>query len=116
MQLPSDIFTTVTIKRYAQGSYTNGIWTDGAETTTTIVASVQPSDCDTLHEEAGYRKKESVDVFSPSILNALDEKTGTRADRIYWEGYWHKVLHVDFHYLTPELSHYKAHAMREQST
>ena len=42
------MFTEVTMRRYAAGSYVSGRWVPGAVTESTIVASVQPAKSDEL--------------------------------------------------------------------
>jgi len=116
MQLSPDIFISVSLKRYAAGSFSGGRWSDGAESDVTITASVQPAASSTAHPDEGERAKDSINVWSQDPIYALDDETGRKGDRILWEGEYYRVEDVNYHRMTPELTHYNATAVKEQKT
>jgi hypothetical protein len=107
------MFTSVTVKRYAAGSWAAGVFTAGAQSTVTITASVQPAKPDELQNlsAAARRSSAGIKVYSESELRTADEATGIQADRVSWEGEDWEVQAVSRHRLS-NLAHYKALATR----
>lgn len=111
MQTSADMFTSCTLRRRAAGVFTSGRWIDGAETESTIVASVQPLTSDELLQlPEGDRSKGARRVYTESELQAGDESAGLVADRIVWGGEEWEVHKVDGHGLG--LAHYAATVVR----
>lgn len=118
MQITSDIFTSVTLLRYAAGGYdSHGRPVAGTETSVSITAAVQPGGMKELMSlEEGDRTKDTIAVWSQDPIYTLDEVQGRKADRISWDGSYWQVRKVESYGTTPELKHYHAIAVREQMT
>ena len=116
MQMPSELFYAVTIRRNSPGRYTAGRWVDGAWTDISITGNVQSGGFkEMMHLEEGERSKDTIAVRSPSPIYTIDEVAGKKADRVFYDGvYWeaHKVEHNPG---PPELAHYYAVCIREQA-
>lgn len=105
------MFTEVTMRRYAAGTYTNGRWVPGAVTEIPIVASVQPAKSDELLRlPEGMRTKGVVKAYTDSELQPGDEGQRSQPDRIVWDGEEWEVQVVDRHQLG--IAHYKAICVR----
>jgi hypothetical protein len=102
------MFTEITRKQFAPGTYTNGTWVPGAGTESQIVASVQPEgDADKLDRlPEGVRSRGVVKVYTGCELRTADEETQTPADQVLWDGEWWEVQIVDTWALGIE--HFKA--------
>ena len=77
----------IQVKRYEEGSWVDGYFVNGVETTLDIEANVQPlrgHELLTLPE--ADRTKESIKVYCVETLNTLEEVGQTKADVIVWEG------------------------------
>lgn len=116
MQMPAELFCSVTVKRYAPGALdANGRFTAGAESTVTITASVYPAGMKTmLSPEEGERTKDQIGIVTQDPIYTLDETLGRKADRVLWDGEYYQVRQVQHFTNTPELTHYNATAVREQ--
>ena len=80
----------VTGKRFADGTYSKGTFTDGPATAIDFYASVQqptPDDLELLEE--GKRSMRSIVLFTDFPLR-LVSKTAN-ADRVFWDGDWYEV-------------------------
>lgn len=105
LQMPSDMFTDVTLTSYAAGSYTSGRWSAGASSTSTISASVQPAGPrDLMHLPEGDRTKAAVKLYTDSELSEGDESSGLVPDQITWNGeqweiqkVWRNALGIGHH-------------------
>ena len=114
--MPSEFFQSVTLKRYAAGSYSGGRWVAGTETVATITACVQPAGpAELLSMEEGDRQKDQITLWTQDAIYTLDEVTGRKADRVSWDGEYWQVRKVEQFTITPELKHYHATCVREQS-
>lgn len=105
------MFTTLTLKRYVAGAYTNGRWAAGTATQSTIVASIQPvtsSELERLPE--GLRTKGVRKVYTEIPLQTANEKTGIAADRIIYDSEDWEVQEIDAHVLG--IRHFKAICVR----
>ena len=115
LPLPSEMFSDVTLTRYAAGSYVGGRWVEGASSSVTITACVQPATPrDLLRLEEGDRTSEAIAVWSPDAMQSLNETAGTQPDRISYDGKTWLVKIVEWWDPTPQLTHYRALAVREQ--
>ena len=109
---PSEMFTTVTVKRRAAGSYVDGIWTPGAETTPTVSGSVQPLRSDELKNLPEAQRVRGVrKIYTDSMLQTADEANAIQADRITYDGEDWEVHKIDDHDMNT-LAHYKAIIVR----
>jgi hypothetical protein len=96
-----------TIKRTAAGSYINGLFVNGGQTTTTIQASVQPmtgEDMKTFPE--GRRLSDYVVLFTADNLQVLGETAGLEPDRLLWRGHEYECISVEVRQMNV-INHYK---------
>jgi hypothetical protein len=96
MQQPTELFGTVSVTRYAAGSYVSGDWSEGGSVSLSITACVQPMPAErmaTLPE--GRRGTAGIIVFTGTALRTADEAAHTSADRITWDGHAWEVVEVD---------------------
>ena len=95
-------------RSYAAGSRgSDGRWTDGATTTTTISGSLQPLSGDELQTlSEGERQRRSRKVYTTSAMFAGDVATGRRADQVVDGSTVWDVRSVERQ--TEVLGHYKA--------
>jgi hypothetical protein len=81
---------TLTVKRFAAGTWVKGIFTNGEASDITISAGVQqptPDDIDLLEE--GKRARKSIVVFTQTELKLPTETTN--ADVVVWDGEYYEV-------------------------
>lgn len=81
--------TSLTVRRKATGTFTNGRYTPAAtETTVTITnASVQPlGGRELLLLPEGFRTRQALKVYSPELLRGADAEAGYEADRFEYLG------------------------------
>lgn len=98
-------------KSYAAGSRTNGRWSDGAQTTSTIGATVYPAELKDLEVlEEGLRVRAAIVVFTSVLLKTTDISTGIKADKIVFENDDYEVMKV--YQRTRMMPHYKAICVR----
>jgi len=96
MQQPSDLFSAVTVTRYAAGSYANGAWVEGASSTLSITACVQPMPAERMQTlPEGRRGTAGIIAFTDTALRTVGEDDHTSADRITWDGHTWEVVEVD---------------------
>jgi hypothetical protein len=107
MQMPTDIFSTVTVTRYAAAGYTAGTWVEGAASTLTIRAAVQPASArQLLSLPENRRERASLTVITPTVLTCLT--TGQSPDRIAWAGKaWEVVQGEEYGHLGLAEKHYE---------
>ena len=110
---PNEMFTDVTVKRYAAGSWSDGEYIAGAETSVSIRASIQPAKPEELQNlsPAAQRASAGIKIYSESLLRTANESTGVQADRVVWAGENWEIQFVSRHPLSA-LAHYKAIATR----
>jgi hypothetical protein len=105
---------TITRRRQAAGTRgSDGRYTPGATTDTTIQASVQPFAADELAVlPEGERHREPRKVYTTSDLRTGDQHLGTPADRLVIDSVVFEVVAVERH--RSVIPHYKARAVRLQ--
>ena len=103
-----------TVKRTAPGSYPNGVYVEGAESTITIQASVQPvTGQDMVSVPEGRRASDVVKVYTDSDLFAQgDAGSGQSPDRIVYLGKDYEVFTKDVNQ-NGVINHYKYYAVKE---
>lgn len=77
----------IQVRRYGEGSWVDGYFVNGVETTLDIEANVQPlrgHELLTLPE--ADRTKESIKVYCVETLNTVEEVGQKKADIVIWEG------------------------------
>lgn len=98
---------TQTIKRVTAGSYVDGVWVPGTESTFTIQASVQPmtgEDMKALPE--GRRMSDHVKAYTSENLQVLGEVVGLQPDKLVWRGHDYECIQVDVRQMSV-INHYK---------
>jgi len=98
---------TLTAYRTAAGSFLNGIYTPGVETSFSISASVQPASGKTLERlPEGRRLFETVVLFSSDLLYSLDDGTVSAPDQVLVNGKRFEVYSSEI-WQNNVLPHYK---------
>lgn len=83
-----------TINRVSAGSYVDGVWVTGVESTFTIQASVQPLKDDALvNLPEGRRASDTVKLYTSSDLISLDDKgANQQPDKLVWRGEDYEIV------------------------
>ena len=103
----------VTIKRKAPGQFTNGVWQDGAETTFSIEASVQPTTPEDLQSLPESRRMgTSYRLYTDIRLFTVTEKS-SNPDVAVIDGEDYEIAMVSI-WQNNIIPHYKAIAVRDQ--
>lgn len=87
---------TVQRVRHEAGTYNKGRWSEGAETITTITASVQPvtgKELELLPET--FRARGTVKIYSTTELFQGSRELGQSPDSIIWNGKRYEVDTVE---------------------
>ena len=108
--------TTATVKRYGQGSYLHGRWVDGAETTFTITANIQPHTVKNISDTTaeGNKSKKAIKVFTTTTLRMTQEGTALQnGDKILWHSEWYEVSEL-YTYEMGVLNHTMVIAIRDE--
>lgn len=86
--------TPVTIVRHSEGSYVNGRWVEGTESSVIIQANVHPfSDYQVYLLPEADRTKSWMWLFTADLVRSKKEGTqGHGADRFLWDGEWYEVM------------------------
>ena len=102
-----------TVKRTVAGSYVNGVYVEGAETTLTIQASVQPmSGNDLVAVPEGRRAADMVKLYtSTDLFSQGDAGSGQSPDRLVWLGKDYEISSKDVRQMGV-ISHYKMYAIK----
>lgn len=108
--------TTATVKRYGQGSYLHGRWVDGAETTFTITANIQPHTVKNISDTTaeGNKSKKAIKVFTTTTLRMTQEGTALQSgDKILWHSELYEVSEL-YTYEMGVLNHTMVIAIRDE--
>jgi len=108
--------TTATVKRYGQGSYLHGRWVDGAETTFTITANIQPHTVKNISDTTpeGNKSKKAIKVFTTTTLRMTQEGTALQnGDKILWHSELYEVSEL-YTYEMGVLNHTMVIAIRDE--
>jgi hypothetical protein len=91
----SNFGSTVTVKRRAAGTYTNGRWVEGTESELSVVASIQPARGSHLAflPEAQRTGEELIGYFASEIFTSRAQPK-KNSDVIIWQGKRYVVLSV----------------------
>lgn len=91
--------TPVDILRHAEGSFVDGDWVEGAETTVTIQANVHPfSDYQVMMLPESDRTKSWLWLFTSDLVRQKKEGpigVGYGADRFMWQGDLYEIMKVE---------------------
>lgn len=109
--------TPITLFRTTAGSYVDGVWVEGTESSVPIEANVQPfSDYQYMILPESDRTKQWVWVFSESEIRTLKEGNGGHAaDEFIWNGERYKVMKTQRFQMTVQ-DHWEAKAVRIELT
>lgn len=109
--------TPVTILRHAQGSYVDGEWVEGAETSVVIQANVHPfSDYQVSIMPESDRSKSWLWLFTSSEVRQKKEgPSGTGGDRFVWQGELYEILKTQCYSMTV-VDHWEAKCARVELT
>lgn len=94
--------TPVSILRRAEGSYVDGEWVEGSETTVPILANVHPfSDYQVMMLPESDRTKSWLWLFTADLVRQKREGTGGYGgDRFVWEGDLYEIMKVQTYSMT----------------
>lgn len=111
--------TPVTILRHSEGSYVDGEWVEGAETSTIIQANVHPfSDYQVMMLPESDRTKSWVWLFTADEVRIKKEgPSGVAhgADRFVWDGDTYEAMKVQKYSMSVR-DHYEIKAARVELT
>lgn len=109
--------TPVDILRHAEGSFVDGDWVEGAETTVTISANVHPfSDYQVSIMPESDRTRSWLWLFTSDVVRQKKEGTsGYGADRFVWQGDLYEILKVQTYSMTVS-DHREAKCAKVEST
>lgn len=109
--------TPVTILRHSEGSYVDGEWVEGAETSTIIQANVHPfSDYQVMMLPESDRTKSWVWLFTADLVRQKKEGVGGYgADRFMWQGDLYEIMKVQTYTMTVQ-DHREAKCARIELT
>lgn len=114
MTTPFEIFRIPLVAyRKLPGSYVNGRWVEGGETSFTITASVQPSNGDEMQMvPEGRRNRKVYTLYTSYLINTV---TDTNPDQLVIYGDRYEVIRVENWHNNPSVffpvNHYKFIAM-----
>lgn len=105
------------IIRSTQGSYVNGVWVEGSETTVPLEVNIQPmKDDEILLLPEADRTREWYKLYCADEIRTLKEGAGGHAaDEFVYKGDRYKVMKVKF-YDMGVLDHWRASAVRIETT
>lgn len=96
------------VLREAAGAYVNGVWSAGARSVLTTLASVQPvaigRDMQSLPE--GRHQSDYAKMYSSDLLNITRDAEGLQPDIIVHNGYGYEIIDLDI-YQSGVINHYK---------
>jgi len=103
---------TITFKRKSAGSYVNGIWEAGSETTSQMDAVIQfLSGQKLLSLPEEFRTQENIRLYTEQQLKTLDESAGTLGDIVVWNDVEYEVFQVQ-NRLASSLPHFVSFASK----
>lgn len=86
VRVPAKFMRRIILRRYSAGAYSDGVWIDGANTDTTIQASVQPLTSNELRLlPEGDRGKRGWKIFSNTQFS-LGSDSGVKSDELIIDG------------------------------
>lgn len=99
----------------AAGSYVNGIYTAGAKTVSSVVASIQPvTEQDMITPPEGRRLSDMVKIYTDSDLQVTEEGSNLQPDLVVWRGYAYEINSASVRQMGV-INHYKYFATRRMS-
>lgn len=111
--------TPVDILRHAEGSFVDGDWVEGAETTVTIQANIHPfSDYQVMMLPESDRTKSWLWLFTSDLVRQKKEGplgVGYGADRFVWDGDLYEIIKTENYRMTV-VDHREAKCARVEIT
>lgn len=103
----------LTVLRSTQGSYVDGEWVEGTETSIPVEVNIQPfRDSELMLLPEADRSKEWYKLYcADELRTAKQGASGWEADEFIWEGDRYKVMKSKY-YSMGILDHWKIHAAR----
>jgi hypothetical protein len=102
---------TITVTRYAAGTWTNGTYTAGATSSPTVLGNIQNgSDKLLQNPENGQYQDGLITIRCNQELLTADTSTAKIADRVSWQGKSYEVKTVAYRGTITDLAHYKCTA------
>lgn len=112
MGLISSFGSTYEITRFEPGDHINGIWVNGAETQTEMIASIQPlSPYEVMKLPEGSRSKEMIKIYTTFALRATIESLKVKGDRVSYRGRLYEVRKISEWEFITDIPHFKALAV-----
>lgn len=84
------------LRRYAETKSTGGYSFSGSVSDKVILADIQTTDADSTTESDGDSSLQWIKVFSDDEIHMADEKTGTKADLIWYQGKWYECRSANY--------------------
>jgi hypothetical protein len=86
----------VSVKRYSQGTYEDGVYVPGAEQTISIVAGIMPATPDEIKIlTAGMETTAAITIYSTDELKTGSKTAKTNPDIVLWNGQEWQVQGVE---------------------
>lgn len=106
----------ITVTRTAKGSYVNGVYTPGAETTPTVNGNIQSesvstgADLDLIARSNGRYTDGTICIRCNEQLYTDDSDSSYDADRLDWQGKAYEVTRASYRGTVASLAHWKCFA------
>lgn len=111
--------TPVTILRETQGSFVDGDWVEGTQTSVDILANVHPfTDYQVSLMPESDRSKSWIWLFTSSLVRQKKEGSsgsGNGADRFMWQGDLYEIMKTQCYSMTVQ-DHWEAKCARIEIT
>ncbi len=104
---------SITVTRYANGSYVNGVYTAGASGSVTVNGNIQTAstnDQEQLNTAQGRYVDGLICIRCDEQLYTDDTSDAGKADRLDWQGKTYEVIRSAYRGTIAELAHWKCFA------
>ncbi len=104
---------SITVTRYANGSYINGVYTEGADAPVTVNGNIQTAntnDQELLNNAQGRYTDGMICIRCDEQLFTDDTSDAGKADRLDWQGKTYEVIRAAYRGTLPALAHWKCFA------
>ena len=105
--------SAITVTRYANGTYTNGVYVDGADAPVTVNGNIQTAstnDQELLNTAQGRYTDGMICIRCDEQLYTDDTSDAGKADRLDWQGKTYEVIRAAYRGTLPALAHWKCFA------
>ena len=120
--MPVNFGDAITITRYANGSYINGVYTAGAPSSVTVngniqsASSISSADQEQLNASQGRYTDGLICIRCDEQLYTDDTSDAGKADRLDWQGKTYEVIRAAYRGTLPALAHWKCFAQLVEVT